>query len=221
MGPGCFRGQPVIFGIRDHRLTWHGAEVPFQPSPHGADGLVPRYLVLHYTAGTTARAAIDWFANPESEVSAHLVVDRDGAVTQMAGFDRVAWHAGVSAWDGLTGLNRHSIGIEIVNAGKLRRDGAGRWVNWAGDEIDPEHVVLATHRHEAAESGWHAFTPAQIAATVGIGVALRRRYGLSDVLGHDDIAPGRKIDPGPAFPMPSVRFRIMGRPTDRARRSAP
>lgn len=199
------------FHVRDHRLCRDGAEVPFVPSPHGADGLMPRWLVLHYTAGTTARAAIDWFVNPESEVSAHLVLDRDGTVTQMVTFDRVAWHAGVSAWGGLAGLNRSSIGIEIVNAGKLHRDGAGQWANWAGEVIDPDQVVLATHRHEAAEAGWHAFTPAQIAATVGIGRVLRRRYDLADVVGHDDIAPGRKIDPGPAFPMAGVRARIMGR----------
>lgn len=199
------------FTISNHKLQSDGKDIAFEQSPNGGAALVPTYLIIHYTAGTTAKGAIDWFKNPAAEASAHLVLDRDGSVTQMMSFNKVAWHAGKSSWQGLIGFNRHSIGIEVVNAGKLHRNGAGKWVNWAGNVIKDQDVIIAKHKNETAEAGWHAYTDVQLERVVEIGIALRQKYKLIDVLGHDDIAPVRKIDPGPAFPMISVQSKIMGR----------
>lgn len=201
----------MAYTLRNHRLQIDDTDVAFDKSPNGGAAMTPRYLIVHYTAGTTASGAVNWFNNPAAQASAHLVMDRDGSITQMMEFNRVAWHAGKSTWGEIVGLNYHSIGIEIVNAGKLQKTAGGHWVNWAGNKIDDDDVIIATHKHENAPTGWHAYSKAQVDATIGIGMLLKDKYGLLDVLGHEDISKGRKVDPGPAFPLISVQSKIMGR----------
>ncbi|MGL4438255.1 MAG: N-acetylmuramoyl-L-alanine amidase, partial [Bosea sp. (in: a-proteobacteria)] len=156
------------FSVNNHRLREDGVDVSFVLSPNGGAALTPTYLIMHYTAGMTAAGAINWFKNPEAEASAHLVIDRDGKITQMMPFNKVAWHAGISSWQGLTGFNRHSIGIEIVNAGKLNRNGAGKWVNWAGNVVADKDVIVAKHKNENSDAGWHAYTDVQIERVVDL-----------------------------------------------------
>jgi N-acetylmuramoyl-L-alanine amidase len=160
---------------------------------------------------------VAWFQNRESRVSAHLVIARDGTPTQLVPFNREAWHAGRSSWGSLSGLNRYSIGIELDNAGCLVRSG-GKWVSPLTRRVYPENeVTVATHKNAPPGSqpcGWHAYTPEQIEATLACGLALVKQYALADVLGHEDIAPGRKSDPGPDFPMESIRARLQGRGDD-------
>ena len=81
---------------------------------------MPRFLVIHYTASHGLEETLDWFTDPESRASAHFVVGRDGRIVQLVPLDRRAWHAGDSAWQGRVGMNAHAIGIELVNAGRLR-----------------------------------------------------------------------------------------------------
>jgi len=199
------------FSVANHRLCLDGAPVAFRQSPHGGARMKPLYLVIHYTAGLSVQSAVNWFLDPRAKASAHLVVGRQGAVTQLMAFDRTCWHAGTSAWAGLQGLNGHSIGIEIVNAGKLAKGPGGRWQTWTGEPVPDDQVMVARHRNEREEAGWHAYAPDQIAAVAEIGAALHAAYRFRDVLGHEDIAPRRKVDPGPAFPLKSVAARIMGR----------
>lgn len=206
--------------IRSHRLVRDDGQAgAYIASPHAGGVITPRFLVIHYTAGSSAAGTIAWFKNPDARVSAHLVIGRDGATTQMVPFNREAWHAGQSRWGQLSGLNRYSIGIEIDNAGCLVRSG-GKWVSPLTRRSYPDReVTLATHKNDpqgTPPGGWHAYTPAQIEATLECGLALVGRYGLADVLGHDDIAPGRKRDPGPDFPLESVRARLLGRGDNRA-----
>lgn len=203
--------EPSPFAVRDGKLLGpDGEPVKQLTSPNQSARNDRRYLVIHYTAGTTLNGAASWFMNPAAKASAHLLIARDGSVLQMVSFTRRAWHAGVSAWEGLTALNGHSIGIELVNAGKLRRSANG-WVNWAGRVVDDAQVAQATHRNESEEAGWQTYTEAQIQSLVDVAVALHHKYQFADLLGHDDIAPERKLDPGPLFPMQSVRARLMGR----------
>ena len=116
--------------IIQHRLYRDdGVAYPFIPSPNITDGLQPEFLVIHYTAMRDAQAAINWLTNSESKVSAHLVIGRDGSVTQLVPFDKIAWHSGASQWQGYTKLNRYSIGIELDNAGYLTRH-QNRWLSW-------------------------------------------------------------------------------------------
>ncbi len=201
----------MTYSIANHRLLLDGAPVSFRQSPHGGRRMKPLYLVLHYTAGLSASSAVWWFLDARAKASAHLVLGRQGAATQLMAFDRSCWHAGVSAWQGLEGLNGHSIGIEIVNAGRLVKGPGGRWQTWTGEPVPDDQVVVARHRNERQEAGWHAYAPEQIAAVVAIGAALHEAYRFRDVLGHEDIAPRRKVDPGPAFPLTAVAARILGR----------
>lgn len=201
--------------IRDHRLTRDDGEAgAYVASPHAGGVIRPRFLVIHYTAGSSAAGTISWLRSPASRVSAHLVIARDGTVTRMVPFNREAWHAGQSRRGSLSGLNHHSIGIELDNAGLLIRSG-GKWVSPLTRRNYPDsEVTVAPHKNDppgSAPSGWHAYTPQQIEATLACGMALVPYYELADVLGHDDIAPGRKRDPGPDFPLESVRARSWAR----------
>lgn len=108
-------------------------------------------------------------------------------------------------------MNQCSIGIELVNAGKLRKRSDGQWLTESKQLIPAADVTVARHQNESESTGWHEYTDVQIATVTAVGQLLNQKYGFTDVLGHDDIAPIRKIDPGPLFPMNSVRGRILGR----------
>lgn len=201
--------------ILRHRLHRDdGTVFDFVASPNIGGKVAHKYLVIHYTAGSSAAGAISSLTNPAHKASAHLVIAHDGSITQLVPFDRIAWHAGRSRWHGLEGLNRHSLGIELDNAGKLSRQG-GQWRAWFGRTYQDTEVMEAVHKHETVSRGWHLYSEAQIQATIDVSRLLIGRYGLLDVVGHDDIAPGRKSDPGPAFPMESFRAQVMGRQDDR------
>ncbi len=197
--------------ILRHRLHQDdGTAIRFMRSPNIGGKVEARYLVVHYTAGSSAQGAIDSLVDPKAKASAHLVIARDGAVTQLVAFDDVAWHAGRSRWNGLEGMNAYSIGIELDNAGALDRMGES-WVAWFGRRYGPNDVLVAAHKNEGRERGWHRYTQPQIQAAIDVSRLLVDQYGLLDVIGHDDIAPSRKLDPGPAFPMDQFRARVMGR----------
>jgi len=163
---------------------------------------VRRALVLHFTGGATGKSSIA--AMRERGVSAHLVIDRDGSVTQCRAFDLTAGHAGVSRWvDPVTSrkytdCNDFTIGIEIANAGDDA--GAQAWARKQGSEF-----AKAKHRNGGPEVLWEEYTDAQIASVTAVCQALVLHFHLDDITGHDCIAPERKNDPGPLFPMASVR----------------
>jgi N-acetylmuramoyl-L-alanine amidase len=204
--------------IVDHRLVLDGAPVDFRPTPNKGGTLQPRFLVMHYTAGRSAEGSADWLCNPLARASAHLVIGKDGRIIQLLPFNVVAWHAGVSHWhDGRTrlqGLNQHSIGIELDNPGRLVRQGA-RWRSlFLGTVYDDVDVMEAVHKNEFRSAGWHIYPSDQLEVAFSVAASLVREYRLEDVIGHDDIAPDRKSDPGPAFPMDSFRSRLFGRTDD-------
>jgi len=198
-----------------HRLLDLGSTAyEWRSSPNHGGRLEPEYLVMHYTAGGSLQESVDWLAQSASKASAHIVIGRDGRVVQQVPFDTVAWHAGASSWEGRLGLNRWSIGIELDNAGRLVPHGR-KWRSWFGGSFNTSDVLEATHKHESAPAGWHLYTPVQIAVALELASFLVEQYHLRDVIGHEDISPGRKSDPGPAFPMDSFRARIFGRAEER------
>ncbi len=140
-------------------------------SSHGprAPGTAIAMLVLHYTGMETAEAALELLCDPAAEVSAHYLIDEDGTVWRLVAEDRRAWHAGRAAWRGATGINDRSIGIELVNPGH--------------------------------EFGYRPFPAAQISALIALCRDILSRHAIppSRVLGHSDIAPTRKTDPGELF----------------------
>lgn len=197
--------------VKDHYLCEDdGTAVPFIPCPHHDEGVEPLFLIVHYAAALTLRSTVAWFRQPRAAASAHLIIDRDGRVVQMVALNRRAWHAGKSRWGELENLNAYSIGLELVNAGGLERHEAGHWVDWAARPIPDREIVIARHKHEVRERGWHVFTEAQMARALQVASALHARYGFREVLGHDDVAPERKIDPGPAFPMTRFASMVLG-----------
>ncbi|MEM1114685.1 MAG: N-acetylmuramoyl-L-alanine amidase [Pseudomonadota bacterium] len=199
--------------IRNHRLVGADGElVPYRASPNRGGALTPRFLVMHFTAGASAQSSIEHLCNRRSSAAAHLVIGRDGSITQLVPFNRVAWHAGRSRWQGISGLNQHSIGIELDNAGELRPTSGG-WESWFGREIPDTEVFLGSHKNGpyGSESGWHRYPEEQIEAAMAASSAIVERYSLQDVLGHDDIAPLRKRDPGPAFPLQEFASALIGR----------
>lgn len=204
--------------INNHRLyNDDGTPVRFADTPNKGGLMTPEYLIMHFTAGSSAEGSIAWLCNPAAKAAAHLVIGRDGSVTQLVPFNRVAWHAGQSQWAGRIGLNNFSIGIELDNAGKLERAG-GQWRSAISKKMyKDEDVLVANHKHDqpgTPPGGWHEYSETQLDAAGEVGLLLMRKYQLKDVLGHEDIAPGRKVDPGPAFPMASFRARLMGRADD-------
>jgi N-acetylmuramoyl-L-alanine amidase len=131
-------------------------------------------LVLHYTGMQSGAAAIKRLCDPEARVSSHYVVEEDGAIWRLVPEERRAWHAGVSYWLGETGLNTASIGIEIVNPGH--------------------------------EWGYCPFPAAQMDAVEALcrDIVARRHIRPHRVVGHSDIAPTRKTDPGELFDWPRL-----------------
>ena len=200
--------------IRAHKLQREdGAPVDFVATKKMGGAIDARYLIMHYTASGSLASAADTLTVGKAPASAHIVIGREGEIVQLVPFNRVAWHAGVSRWHGLSGMNRYTIGIELENAGKLQRHGDG-WISWFQRHYPAAEVLEATHPHGGPVAGWHRYTEAQLAAAVEVGAALVDHYGLRDVLGHEDISPGRKSDPGPAFPMANYRSAVLGRADD-------
>ena len=186
-------------------------ESPNQGGPFALGA--PDAIVIHFTASPSAEAAIHTLCDDKrkNKVSAHLVVARDGVVTQLLPFDTIGWHAGVSKWGARSGFNKYAIGIEVDNAGQLcERDGC--YESWFGQIYPPEEVVRGVHRNQAVASYWHRYTDEQVEVVEAICAALIQRYGIEYILGHEEIAPFRKVDPGPAFPLDALRTRLCGRP---------
>ncbi len=209
--------------VDDHRLKLDGGRfasfVTTQNMGETMQGGKPSMIVIHYTAGATAAGAIETFRSqsPNGRTSAHLVIDHDGKITQMVPFNRVAWHAGASRWRGFNGINQHAVGIEVTNWGKLSRTAGGGWVSWTGASVPANRVVLAPHKHFPGQDiGWEIFDQAQIDAVIAASQAIAGAYGIQgwDLVGHDDISPMRKIDPGPVMAMDSIRARVFGREDD-------
>lgn len=160
----------------------------------------PDTLVMHYTAGSTAEGAVCHLCDEEKEVSAHLVISRDLRIFQLIPFNVPAWHSGKSSWKNRTSLNQYSIGVEIDNAGKLEKKSAG-FFSWFGKEYPKNEVLKLKHVNREKEEYWHKYNEEQLALVSEISKILIKKYGIKEIVGHDEISPDRKIDPGPAFPI--------------------
>ncbi len=160
---------------------------------------------MTYSIDSAHYLAIDGRAvKRDRGVSAHLVIERDGTVIQCRPFNMTAGHAGVSRWaDPKTkreylGCNDFTIGIEIANAGD--DEGAQSWARKHGATFN-----TAPHRNDGRKRLWEMYPAVQIESVTAICRALVSKYNLDDITGHDCIAPERKLDPGPLFPMELVR----------------
>ncbi|MFC1720946.1 N-acetylmuramoyl-L-alanine amidase [Patescibacteria group bacterium] len=160
-------------------------------------------LVMHYTAGGNTNQIIKYFQQPDG-VSAHFVVGRDGRVVQMVKLEDVAWHAGNSVWKGEKWVNYFSVGIEISNWGPLKKKGETYYC-WPNNY----NTILNKEVFED-DSGnfWEAYPSKQINAVIELCKSILEiipEITLENVVGHEHISPGRKTDPGPAFPWDKVK----------------
>ncbi|MBB5277795.1 N-acetylmuramoyl-L-alanine amidase [Rhizobium rosettiformans] len=189
--------------VKYHKL----AGVEFIQSPNGGGPITPRFLTMHYTAGYDAQSAIDTFKNRTSEVSAHLVIDTDGTITQMMPFNKKTWHAGPSVFQGVKSLNSHAIGFEFVNIGFLRKsakglvDAYGRPVK---EDLFEDYVIAPNARVGSGDFWWPVYPKVQIEAGLAAAKAIIDAYKIEGICSHEEIdTRGWKTDPGPAFPMKS------------------
>jgi N-acetylmuramoyl-L-alanine amidase len=141
------------------------------PSPNhdSREGHAVDILLLHYTGMPSGEMALSRLRDPAAKVSAHYVVEEDGRVFHLVPEDRRAWHAGISSWLGESNINQRSIGIEIVNPGH--------------------------------EFGYRAFPGMQMKAVLDLSLGIIARHAIpaARVIGHSDVAPQRKEDPGELF----------------------
>lgn len=193
--------------IQNHLLagTFGGRTVRSLPCEnHGGRLDRPDLIVVHYTGGADALSSARHLAHPDSDASAHLVIGRDGEIIQLLPFNRVAWHAGRSAYEGRTNLNRCSIGIELDNAGLLHRC-EGRFYSWFHREYMPDEV------HTDCEDGhatyWHNYPLVQIQTLFAVCKLLLNEYPIRQLVGHSEITR-RKLDPGAAFPLEKFRHQL-------------
>ena len=138
-----------------------------------------KFIILHYTGMQSKIESIKRLTNRRSKVSCHYIIDRAGKITQMVNLYKVAWHAGKSKWKNFKNLNRHSIGIELVNKGE--------------------------------NYGHQNYTKIQIKSLINLCRNLKKKYLINkeNFLGHSDIAPLRKTDPGKKFPWKTLsKFKL-------------
>jgi N-acetylmuramoyl-L-alanine amidase len=129
-----------------------------------------KFVIIHYTGMQSEIESVNRLKDSKSKVSCHYLINRKGIITQMVKDDRIAWHAGKSRWKNFSNLNKHSIGIELVNKGN--------------------------------EFGYQTFSKIQITKLIKLCTVLKKKYMIKkeNFLGHSDIAPLRKTDPGEKFP---------------------
>ena len=129
-----------------------------------------KFIIIHYTGMQSEIESYKRLKNIQSKVSCHYFITRKGLIVQMIKDNNIAWHAGKSKWKNYTNLNRNSLGIELVNKGH--------------------------------QFGYQNFTNAQISSLINLCKILKKKYSIKkeNFLGHSDIAPLRKYDPGEKFP---------------------
>ena len=204
--------------IEDHKLLPEpGADIEYKETPNKSGSMsegLPDTIVIHYTGGRSLDSSVRWLTNTEAGASAHIVIGKEGKIVQLAPFNLKTWHAGVSRWKNRESMNNYSIGIELDNAGLLEKRASG-YYTYFDLEINKKQVVLATHKNESTEKPWEAFPLKQLDTVEDICRILKKHYPIKEIVGHDDVAPDRKIDPGPAFPLKSLNDKIfVGRKGD-------
>lgn len=198
--------------IANHRLWIDGVLAPWQATPNTGRAIRPEIIVLHETASRlNGKGAISWLCNPAARASAHFVIDREGRCTQLAACNMMTWHAGKSAYQGRSGVNNFSIGIELVGPGQMRPGKPGHARAWFGKEYPVDHYKLELKRTPEHGNGWWMpFTDEQLRMTIALCRTLVDGYQLTDITTHWAVSPGRKVDPNPLFPIHWCRKLALG-----------
>lgn len=196
--------------IANHRLQ--GA--PYKASPNVGGSLSPVGIVLHSTDGDIAgTGSINWLTDKRSAVSAHVVIDREGLITQLVPFNKVAWHAGKSQWKGLSGINSYAVGIEFANPGRLtQHDNNRKFVNGLGIKVEGD-LAKEVVWHEATNAHAAGFylplSEKQLAAGIDLSRALAAQYPIQWIATHWQISPGRKTDFNPTLDVKAFSAQVL------------
>jgi len=180
----------------------------------------PDSVIIHYTAMHDAKAAVNSLSKYKqggSNASAHLVIGKKGEIWQLAPFNYKTWHAGTSYYNGRKSYNNFSIGIEIDNLGWLNEYEDGKYysrpellkLNKPIKRTSKEVVKLKHNNPNVRKVYWDKYTPEQIETVKDICDLLTKHYSITEILGHEEIAPGRKLDPGPDFPLDWLRNQVL------------
>lgn len=208
------------YKIHDHRLLHHNEPTAFLATPNQSNDFTPKGIVLHDTAGRLDKgSSVRWMQNANAKASAHLVIERDGSLTQMVLFDRKAWHAGKSSYQGRENVNEFAIGIEIVNPGRCQKRSDGTFKPWFSETYqadNPELDFAFTQTREHGAGWWLHYSKEQLATLEEVCCCLIRHYDLTFLTGHYVISPGRKIDPNPLFPLSDFQQKLFGNAGNRA-----
>jgi N-acetylmuramoyl-L-alanine amidase len=197
--------------INDHKIE----EANFKQTPNVAGGannpqrMKPDMIVIHYTASRTHKGALAAMMGGR-QVSAHLLIDTDGTIYQLSDLNTITWHAGVSEYGGRKNLNNCSIGIEVVNVGFLKKVGEGKFVDAYQQAVDPSQVYQGKHRNKCTTPQyWYKYPQVQVEKIFEVCEAICQTYDIQYIVGHEEIAPCRKQDPGPAFPLDELRRKLL------------
>jgi N-acetyl-anhydromuramyl-L-alanine amidase AmpD len=195
------------YQIKNDRLVIDGTPVRFEQSPNHGGRIRPRKIIMHDTASHNLAGPVAWFKNRKSGVSAHFVVDRDGTIVQMVECDIRGQHAGVSSWKGERNCNGYTIGIEMVNVGRMTARGS-QAVTWYGHTIPLDQCIRQKTKSHG-DGYWQTYTNEQMTAVCRLIQALSTAYpSIDEVIGHFHVSPGRKVDPNPLFSFDQARYAL-------------
>lgn len=192
--------------IESHQIK----ALPFHQSPNvgGVMANLPTAIVIHYTGDDSLSSTVKWLCDRQARASAHIVVGESGEMVQLVPFNHIAWHAGKSHFNGLSSFNHFSIGIELVNPGKLVKVG-DVYRAWFGKEYPHNRVVTTMSPENDKDEHWCSYPVPQLKALKKLILLLKSHYPIDLLVGHEEISPGRKVDPGPAFPLDDLRRQLM------------
>jgi N-acetylmuramoyl-L-alanine amidase len=203
---GCLGGSiSLVDGILEC-----GGISNYLPTKNVGTVIEPQLIVLHSTLTRSLKQTVETLLDSSMVASVHFLIDRDGAVVQLAPANREASHAGRdSRWGEFKGLNRYSVSIDFINMGQLNKDDREGFKDYTGADVSADDVQAIDGPFETTY--WQRFTGPQVAVAQALAGELNRHYKIQAIAGHCNVLADRKADPGPAFPIKEFGNTVLGK----------
>ncbi len=172
----------------------------------------PEGAVIHFTGGASTESSLSY---GREQGFCFFMIDKAGRILQSFPLNRWGFHAGPSSWKGLSGVSKHFVGIELDCGGKLQQRADGEFITWFGRVVPEDKRRMVTTQDNRKGGYYEKFTQAQEDSLLMLLKWLKRNnpgvFKFANVVGHDEISPGRKIDPGGSLSMtmPELRKALM------------